>query len=226
MSLLQFPPSLLFSSPDPVLIHFSSETNTSPRKSTKHCIISYNKTRFIPSYQSWKKRPSRKERVLKTSKRIQDSPWSHCWEPPKNIKLYNHYIYAEDISPTYIGSLTVISVLWTPWALVGLFCSLCFYCILDPSDSYSPSSHSSIGFPELHLNYWLWVPVSSPIKIYCFFRQSIQHKIWQVVFLKVSCTVKPESMSIHFFFALHLLTYSMHWWVFHLCWILCYLWGI
>lgn len=70
--------------------------------SAEHCMVSYNKTRHIPSrYQSWMRQPIGGKQDPKAAKRVRDSSHFHFQNSPKNTKSPNHKVYAEHLSQTH-----------------------------------------------------------------------------------------------------------------------------
>lgn len=90
------PPSVpTFSSPhlslssDPWPLHLLSEKIGLPETTTKHGIICYNKSRYIPSHQDWNWQLNRKKGVSYVGKRVSDHPATTV----KLILLSLHYFF-------------------------------------------------------------------------------------------------------------------------------------
>ena len=113
----------------------------------EHGLTSYSNARYNPSYQGWTRQPSKRKKVPNPGKRVRDiHSHSQCRETHKNIKLHNHNIYAEDLAQTHTGPFfflfSLCEFLWVP---LSWFYGPCSPGILHTSDSYNPSSSSSMG---------------------------------------------------------------------------------
>lgn len=104
------------SSPDPLLLHLSSNKRTLlPGIPTECGLTSYNKTSHKLSYQDWMKHPSRRKRVPSSGKGVTGLPRPiHYWQFQKDINVHNHNVYREDLARPRQGSVFVLQSLITP----------------------------------------------------------------------------------------------------------------
>lgn len=137
------PPSLSPKSTLPLFSFFKKI-----RSLTEYGLKGFSQTEHKFSYHGWMWWSSIRIRVPSTGKKIQKEPHFHCWESHKNTKLCNHKIYTEDL----IETLFFISVSVSPYELCLVDSVLPgYYGVLELSESYNPSSSSSMVFLWLYL---------------------------------------------------------------------------